>query len=298
MSYRSTSAMNSRLAKWLPFAFRRPQAAVFRNGRGRGARADASSCRLPYACGSRPPSARSVESPHARPARPRSRYSATAGIAQADARAVRDALLVWIRTPCRTGSASGASRARRSWPICASSSASRCSQRGPRRSGDFDGARPGLSRTFYAGRQSACFRMAASAGICFQVPRTRRLCSGEAGCQKVKVVTRGPWDFREGVVVDDDRAKHAFADRPVTLRQPGNGRRLKKPAKTREELEAAIRLEMEDISELPTDLAISVVPHEDTRKVTIITDGPQDAGRTDIIAAIADRLRSQFDLEG
>jgi hypothetical protein len=38
---------------------------------------------------------------------------------------------------------------------------------------------------------------------------------------------------------------------------------LKKPAKTREELESAIRLEMEDICETPTDLAISVVPHED-----------------------------------
>lgn len=55
---------------------------------------------------------------------------------------------------------------------------------------------------------------------------------------------------------------------------------------------------MEDVSELPTDLAISVVPHEDTWKVTIMTDGPQDAGRTDMIAAIADRLRSQFDLKG
>ena len=32
---------------------------------------------------------------------------------------------------------------------------------------------------------------------------------------------------------------------------------LKKPAKTREELEAAIRLEMEDICEWPTGLAIS-----------------------------------------
>lgn len=73
---------------------------------------------------------------------------------------------------------------------------------------------------------------------------------------------------------------------------------MKKPAKTREELEAAIRLEMEDISELPTDIAISVVPHEDTWKVTIMTDGPQDAGRTDMIAAIAYRLRSQFDLKG
>lgn len=55
---------------------------------------------------------------------------------------------------------------------------------------------------------------------------------------------------------------------------------------------------MEDISELPTDLAISVVPHEDTWKVAIMTDGPQDPGRTDMIAAIADRLRSQFDLKG
>jgi len=33
-----------------------------------------------------------------------------------------------------------------------------------------------------------------------------------------------------------------------------------KPSKTREELESAIRLEMEDISDWPTDLANSVVP--------------------------------------
>ena len=38
---------------------------------------------------------------------------------------------------------------------------------------------------------------------------------------------------------------------------------LKKPSKTREELEAAIRLEMEDICEWPTGLAISVVPREE-----------------------------------
>jgi hypothetical protein len=72
---------------------------------------------------------------------------------------------------------------------------------------------------------------------------------------------------------------------------------LKKPSKTREELEAAIRLEMEDISELPTDLAISVMPCEDTWKVAIITDGPQDPERSTMIEAIADRLRSQFDLK-
>ena len=52
------------------------------------------------------------------------------------------------------------------------------------------------------------------------------------------------------------------------------------------------------ISELPTDLAISVVPHEDTCKVAIMTDGPQDAGGSEIIEAIAGRLRTQFDLKG
>ena len=73
---------------------------------------------------------------------------------------------------------------------------------------------------------------------------------------------------------------------------------VKKPAKTREELEAAIRLEMEDASEWPTNLAISVVPHEDSWKVEIMRDGSQqDMDRSDMIEAIADRLRGQFDLK-
>jgi len=45
---------------------------------------------------------------------------------------------------------------------------------------------------------------------------------------------------------------------------------LKKPAKTREELKAAI------ICEWPTGLAISAVSHEDSWKVEIMTDGPLD----------------------
>jgi hypothetical protein len=72
---------------------------------------------------------------------------------------------------------------------------------------------------------------------------------------------------------------------------------LKKPAKTREELESTIRMEMEDICEWPTDLAISVVPHEDSWKVVIMTEGAQDAERCDMIETIADRLRRQFDLK-
>jgi len=72
---------------------------------------------------------------------------------------------------------------------------------------------------------------------------------------------------------------------------------LKKPAKTREELDAAIKLEMEDICELPTDITISVVPCQDTWKVAIITDGQRDAGRSEMIETIADRLRTEFDLK-
>ena len=72
---------------------------------------------------------------------------------------------------------------------------------------------------------------------------------------------------------------------------------MKKPAKTREGLESAIRTEMEDICEWPTGLAISVVPHEDSWKVVIMTEGPQDAERCDMIETIADRMRSQFDLK-
>jgi len=73
---------------------------------------------------------------------------------------------------------------------------------------------------------------------------------------------------------------------------------LKKPAKTREELESAIRTEMEDICDWPTELAISVLPHEDSWKVIIMRDGlEEDADRCEMILSIAERLRGQFDLE-
>jgi hypothetical protein len=73
---------------------------------------------------------------------------------------------------------------------------------------------------------------------------------------------------------------------------------LKKPAKTREELGAAIRLEMEDICELPTDLAISVVPYEDTWKVAIMTDGPQDQAHLKTAPAVGDKLGPAFQCAG
>jgi hypothetical protein len=74
---------------------------------------------------------------------------------------------------------------------------------------------------------------------------------------------------------------------------------MKKPSKTAAELEAAIRFEMEDIAEWPTDIAISVVPEGDSWKVVFVQESPQDDHEHfEMISLIADRMRSHFDLKG
>ena len=74
---------------------------------------------------------------------------------------------------------------------------------------------------------------------------------------------------------------------------------MKKPSKTAAELEAAIKLEMEDICEWPTAIALTVQPDGDTWKIVIMQDIPgDDRDRFEMISLIADRLRSQFDLKG
>ena len=73
---------------------------------------------------------------------------------------------------------------------------------------------------------------------------------------------------------------------------------MKKPSKTAAKLEAAIRVEMEQISDLPTDVAISVLPDGDTWKVVIMQEGDADeSDRFEMIVRICDRLRGEFDLQ-
>jgi hypothetical protein len=56
---------------------------------------------------------------------------------------------------------------------------------------------------------------------------------------------------------------------------------------------------MEDISEQPTDIALSVQPDGDTWKVVVTQGIPKDdKDRFEMISLIADRLRSQFDFRG
>jgi hypothetical protein len=73
---------------------------------------------------------------------------------------------------------------------------------------------------------------------------------------------------------------------------------MKKPSKTAAELEATIRVEMEEISDLPSDTAVSVQPDGDTWRVVVTQEGPDDSDRFEMIQLICDRLRSEFDLKG
>jgi hypothetical protein len=66
---------------------------------------------------------------------------------------------------------------------------------------------------------------------------------------------------------------------------------MKRPSKT------AARLEVEQISDLPTDVAISVRPEGDTWKAVIMHEsGADGSDRFETIMLICDRLRREFDL--
>jgi hypothetical protein len=74
---------------------------------------------------------------------------------------------------------------------------------------------------------------------------------------------------------------------------------MKKPSKTASELEASIKVEMEDICELPTDMTISVQPDGDSWKVEVVQDGAgDDADRCEMVEQIAARLKAEYDLKG
>ena len=72
---------------------------------------------------------------------------------------------------------------------------------------------------------------------------------------------------------------------------------MKKPGKTAAELEAMIKVEMEAISDRPTETIVSVQPDGDSWKAQAVSEGPiDDADLHDMITQIADRLKTEFDL--
>jgi hypothetical protein len=74
---------------------------------------------------------------------------------------------------------------------------------------------------------------------------------------------------------------------------------IKKPSKTAAELEASIKVEMEDICDWPTHIMISVQPDGDSWRVAVMQEGSEDdADRRQMIEEIAARLKAEYDLSG
>jgi hypothetical protein len=74
---------------------------------------------------------------------------------------------------------------------------------------------------------------------------------------------------------------------------------MEKPSKTAAELEASIKVEMEDICDWPTDMVISVQPDGDSLKVAAMQEGSvDDADRRNMVEQIAARLKGEYDLNG
>jgi hypothetical protein len=73
---------------------------------------------------------------------------------------------------------------------------------------------------------------------------------------------------------------------------------MKKPTKTAAELEASIKVEMEDICDAPTDMSFSVQPDGDSWKVRVLQEeNVDDVERRDKLERIAARLKAEYDLE-
>ena len=73
---------------------------------------------------------------------------------------------------------------------------------------------------------------------------------------------------------------------------------MKKPSKTAAELEASIKVEMEDICDYPTDMTIVVQPDGDSWKVEVLQEGSGDGvDRREMVEQIAARLKAEYDLK-
>ena len=85
----------------------------------------------------------------------------------------------------------------------------------------------------------------------------------------------------------------------LTLARRNDMRHEPVPSKTAAELEASIKVEMEDICDWPTDMTISIQPDGDSWKVAVLQEGSEDdAERREMVEQIAARLKAEYDLKG
>ncbi|HEU4804230.1 MAG TPA: hypothetical protein VFS91_00215 [Nitrobacter sp.] len=72
---------------------------------------------------------------------------------------------------------------------------------------------------------------------------------------------------------------------------------MKRPTKSAAELEALIRVEMEELCAWPTEMAVSVQPDGDIWKASIMWGGRNsDENLIEIFQSVVNRLRLEFDL--
>src|SRR5260370_36286167 len=84
-----------------------------------------------------------------------------------------------------------------------------------------------------------------------------------------------------------------------SLERRGEACTWKKPSKPAAELEASIKVEMEDICDWPTDMTISVQPDGDSWTAKVVQEGSvDDADRREMVEQIAARLKGEYDLKG
>jgi hypothetical protein len=77
------------------------------------------------------------------------------------------------------------------------------------------------------------------------------------------------------------------------------GSEHEKAEQTAAELEASIKVEMEDICDWPTDIMISVQHDGDSWKVAVMQEGSvDDADRREMVEQIAARLKGEYDFKG
>jgi len=74
---------------------------------------------------------------------------------------------------------------------------------------------------------------------------------------------------------------------------------MRKPAKTAAELEAAVKVEIEDICDRPTYIAISVKPDGASWKLDVVQEASEDdSDPREMIERIVARPKGAYDLQG
>jgi hypothetical protein len=108
----------------------------------------------------------------------------------------------------------------------------------------------------------------------------------------------GPSEWDKSNTINAALEAEARLARYISAPRSRREEAMKKATKTAAELEASIKVEMEDICDAPTHMSFSVQPDGDSWKIRVLQEeNVDDAERRDTIERIAARLRAEYDLK-